>query len=59
MFIGLVLIKEYPDQGVTVAVSPMGVGVVIGTGAVFGFGVQNLVYFGVIAGKPLKDPLPS
>ena len=36
-----------------------GVGTGVGTGVAIGFGVQNLVYFGAIAGKERSEPLPS
>ena len=42
-----------------VALSEGATGAGVGAGVGAGFGVQNLVYFGAIAGKLRKEPLPS
>lgn len=52
-------IKAQGDQEVTVALSEGATGTGVGTGVAIGFGVQNLVYFGAIAGKERSEPLPS
>ena len=52
-------IKAQGDQEATVALSEGATGTGAGTGVAIGFGVQNLVYFGAIAGKERSEPLPS